>query len=341
MGRVAHGQPGVIRPQGILLHQVAFVGKPGEVVDILLVEVEGLGGAFAGLSEFPLLELLEQLPPGALVGFVIRRFEGIILGGHLSQTVQKSVFGVPGRQVPRGHDDIFTGEGDAHIEGAEFAVELPHIQVGHGVPALRVVDRRLGVPLGDLVVIFRPPQAAEHLRDLHPERGFNRHRLTGWQGPGQAYLGHIYPLRMVLPAQGLPVNPEVQAVYAPPGLLPGEMELRTAKVELLPGKGGFVVPVGIGPQVEPDEVQGIGRIVRVVQRHEGRQQMVPVVEGDIDAGCQLLLEIALRPAELGAGCPYCGHKGKEKYGGHMAQALCHGGSILLRENLPWACWDAL
>jgi hypothetical protein len=48
---------------------------------------------------------------------------------------------------------IRLGDGDADVEGGEFAIEFSLVEVGDGVPAFAVVDGGFGVPLGYVIIV--------------------------------------------------------------------------------------------------------------------------------------------------------------------------------------------
>src|SRR5258708_15445292 len=92
----------------------AGVGKPGEVVDAVL--------------------------------FVRKRF--CVRGGDVRVRFLEAR-GV--LQLAGGGDDEIVRDGDADVEAAEFAIEFTLVEIGDRVPAMAVVDRGFGIPLGYLI----------------------------------------------------------------------------------------------------------------------------------------------------------------------------------------------
>ena len=54
------------------------------------------------------------------------------------------------------------------------------------------------------------------------------------------------------------IHPEVEAVDITPFICIAEVEFSASVLQHLVGKSGLVVFIGIGPEMDPDEMKGIG-----------------------------------------------------------------------------------
>jgi len=92
----------------------------------------------------------------------------------------------------------------------------------------------------------------------------------------------------------LAVDAKVEAVDITAFFFIREVELGAAVAEELFAEGGAIVLVGVGPKVEPDEGEGIGGVVGVLDAGEAVEAFFGVVEGDVDGVVYLLLPVGLR-----------------------------------------------
>src|SRR5690606_1858185 len=90
------------------------------------------------------------------------------------------------------------------------------------------------------------------------------------------------------------IHLEVEAVDPAPVLLLGEMQIEVAHAIELLAERGSTVAVGIGPEVHPDGIQGLWRVVAVHEGLAGVQHVPLIVQAHLDAVIDLLLEIVLR-----------------------------------------------
>lgn len=210
------------------------------------------------------------------------------------------------------------GDGDADVEGGEFTVEFTLVEVGERVPAFTVVDGGFGVPLGYVVVVVgvwlvgvgfevgggTVAAAGKVVGQLDVEGGGQGDLASGWQGIGKDDLYDVDMLGMVFHPGLLVVDSEVEAVYIPSLLAIGEIEVGSSVAEQLLAESCLIVLVGVGPAVDPDEFQGVGAMVAVLDLYEAFEGALGVVEGDVDGIVDLLLPMGLGGAGEGAGDTY-------------------------------------
>lgn len=116
---------------------------------------------------------------------------------------------------------------------------------------------------------------------------------------GKDDLYDIYILGMIFHPGFLVVDAEVEAVDITSLLAVGEIEIGSSVAEQLFAESCPIVLVGIGPAMDPDEFQGIGAMVVVLDLYEAVERAFRVVEGDVDGIVDLLLPIGLGGAGEG------------------------------------------
>ncbi len=109
---------------------------------------------------------------------------------------------------------------------------------------------------------------------------------------------------MVLHPGFLVVDAEVEAVDITSLLAVGEIEVGSSVAEQLFAESCHVVLVGVGPAMDPDEFQGVGTMVVVLDLYEAVERAFCVIEGDVDGIVDLLLPIGLGSAGEGVGEGY-------------------------------------
>ena len=107
----------------------------------------------------------------------------------------------------------------------------------------------------------------------------------------------IYILWVVFHPGFLVIDAEVEAVDIASFLAVGEIEIGSSVAEQLFAESRSIVLVGVGPAMDPDEFEGIGAMVVVLDLYEAVEGAFRVIEGDVDGIVDLLL-----PIGLGAGC---------------------------------------
>ena len=203
---------------------------------------------------------------------------------------------------------IIFGQGDRHIIAAKFRIKLAHVQVGHRMPAFIVINSRLGIPLRDLVGLPLAPQAGEGKGQLHPKRRADGNGRPGRQRAVQFQPGNIGILSIQGPLNGLAVHCERKAVDIAPISVVNKVKSGFAGAYLLAGKSRVVIPVGVGPEVEPQAVQCLRGVVVVGDGHLPAQEMRLVVECYADLVVYFLLKIV----RLSLPCFLIKAQGKEK-----------------------------
>jgi len=270
---------------GVVEDVEAGIRKPGKIMDLAGREVEGLAGCGAGRKGCRLVNGgVAAGPPALGIGRGAGEEPGA-LGRGLQ--LAGSAHQVVGRQ------------GEVDFEGrAEFAVVFAILQVRQRVPAGAVVDGGLGVPLGELVRAADVSHAGEGRRHLYAKRRFQAAAAAGQQGPGQNDLhdvgapgGGFYP-------QGLPAGGEVEAIDEAQVGVGRKVEIRIPVGQQLLRESGTAVGVGIGPQVEVEQPEGVGRVVVVIHRPVPVQLVPDLVELNGDGKIRFLLEVGLLGGEL-------------------------------------------
>ena len=82
--------------------------------------------------------------------------KGIQTGAMLRQGVQPIQLR-RGLQIPGSGHSVMGRDRDIHLKRAKFTKKLALVQVRQGMPTFGIVNRWLGVPLGDLVLISYMP----------------------------------------------------------------------------------------------------------------------------------------------------------------------------------------
>ena len=139
-----------------------------------------------GVIGFGAMFLLPFFPIG-LPLILILYFQQSLGIGH--NRVNKGLFLRVILQHAGSIDDIVVRQGDANIEVTKLAIELPHIQIGIGMPAVTVVDNHLRVPLRGRIV-FPPgvPHTGEYFREFTLKIHINGHGISRQKRLVQKYL---------------------------------------------------------------------------------------------------------------------------------------------------------
>ena len=262
---------------------VALVRKPREIVHVVLAVVQRFGA-------------LGRCREG-----VVSVYPALVLDPHLGvgrQAVQARLLGVvvlgTRHQVACGAHRVVGGQGNFHVIAAVLGKEFALAEVGHGVPALLVVDRGLGEPLGDLIRLSNMSQARNAAAgDVDPEGGFEDHAAAGGQGLVQLHLGDVDVLRVETPSQrplGAGERQGIDASQVPAHRVEHE---HVSVAVVLPGHRRLAISVGVGPKVDPHMLQGFRAVVLVGDAHVTTQLMVHIVQGDGEFGVDALLPVGL------------------------------------------------
>ena len=193
-----------------------------------------------------------------------------------------------------GCDNEAGGDGDADVEVAEFAVEFSLIEVRDRMPAMAVINGGFRVPLCDCIGALIITAAGEIVGQLNMKGCSQDDLATGWQGRGKDDFDNVNILRVVFYPGELVVDAEFQPVHVSPLFGAGEIEVCLAIADPLFTEGGAVIFVGIGPAVNPNKGERIGRMVDVLNFYRTVEGMCGVVEGDVDGIIDLLLPVGGR-----------------------------------------------
>lgn len=124
---------------------------------------------------------------------------------------------------------------------------------------------------------------------------------AGREGLGKEDLDDIDVLGVVFHPGFLVVDAEVEAVDITSLLPVGEIEIGSSVAQQLFAEGRAIVLAGVGPAMYPDEFQGVGAMVGVLDLYEAVEGAFGIVEGDVDGIVDLLLPIGLGGAGEGGG----------------------------------------
>ena len=272
---LGHHPMAVLERHAVPPYQEPFVGEPGEVVHAVLAEAEHLAFVRRGRKGVRALFGARCCGPFGHEGLVILAGYGHTGGAHH----------VVGRHV------------DGHVIAAELAEELTQGQVGHRVPALLIVHRRLGVPLGDVVGLTgmsEPGEAA--IGDVYPEGGADGDGLARPERLGQRHPADVLVPGVQAPDQfgggAVPLHAEGQAVDPPEQGVGSEMQIEIAHGVELPAEGASTL-VGVGPEVQPEGVQRLGRMAGIGEGRRAAQLVPAVIEPHGEHMVHLLLNAFL------------------------------------------------
>jgi hypothetical protein len=139
-------------------------------------------------------------------------------------------------------------------------------------------------------------------RDLDEKRRGDRDPSAGRKFVRQDQLDDVDILRVGRRDDLLAIHREIQVVDK--AVLPDPFQLLLSLAERgqLPVQGGVVVFVPVGPEMEPDISEGIGRMVDILQGLVTAKGMVRVVEGHADMIMNFLLPVFLSCKLQAASC---------------------------------------
>ena len=108
--------------------------------------------------------------------------------------------------VPRSIYFIIPWNSDRHIKRPKLRIKLPLIQVRHCVPPLRIIHRRLRIPLRHLIRLPYMPRSRKIRRQFQSKRSGNHHRVSTFKRLRQFQLNNIRvrPIRFHL--HSLPIH---------------------------------------------------------------------------------------------------------------------------------------
>jgi hypothetical protein len=87
------------------------------------------------------------------------------------------------------------------------------------------------------------------------------------------------------------VHAEIKPVDIPTLFLIRKIEILATILQQLIGKSCAIVLVGIGPDMEPDKMECIGRMVDVLQLERSIQGMLFIVQTNVDGIVNFLLPV--------------------------------------------------
>ena len=148
---------------------------------------------------------------------------------------------------------------DIHLKSTKFTKKLALVQIRQGMPTFGIVNRWLGVPLGDLVLISNVAHPRKIPGDADPKGGLQGHGGPGQQGLFQINGGDIGGIGMPeFPTQLLTVDPKFQRVHSTAKAVGSKSKASATTGQLLLGKGGTRRRVGIGMQVHDQTIKRLG-----------------------------------------------------------------------------------
>ena len=84
---------------------------------------------------------------------------------------------------------------------------------------------------------------------------------------------------------------KIQPVNIAPLFPVAEIKIGTVVYKQLLAESGFIIFIGIGPKVEPDEMKGIGRVIDIGEFFKTIQAVFFVVQDHVNGIIDLLLPI--------------------------------------------------
>ena len=164
--------------------------------------------------------------------------KGIQTGAMLCQRVQPLLLR-RGLQIPGGGHSVRGRDRDIHLKRTKFTKKLALVQIRQGMPTFGIVNRWLGVPLCDLVLISDMAHPRKIPGDADPKGGLQGHGGPGQQGLFQINGGDIGGIGMpIFPTQLLPVDPKFQRIHSSSKAVRRKSKSGTSTGQLLLGKGG-------------------------------------------------------------------------------------------------------
>ena len=122
--------------------------------------------------------------------------------------------------------------------------------------------------------------------------------LTWWKRIWQNYFYDIYMLRMIFNCCGDIVYFKIKPVDVSPLFPVAKIKIGAVINKQLLTESGFIIFIGVGPKMKPDEINGIRGIIDIGEFFKTICCVFFIIQGNVDGIIDLLLPILREGCEL-------------------------------------------